>query len=129
MKLLTPSIKDCRYIHRKLKQFYRESLETDGDTTPNLTEFNRALERFCDFFHIQIPKIVWYKNLNHGSQQTWGLCSPEGQVSLITPSNFDGGEYPWLDTVYHELGHYVLWSEAEKKAKIFANRMMEKWRK
>lgn len=129
MRLLTPPIKDCRYIHRKLKQFYRESLETDGDTTPDLIEFNRALKRFCDFFHIQLPKVVWYKNLDHVSQPVWDMCSEEGQISLITPSNFDGGEYHWIKTTYHELGHYVLWAGAEKKAKQFANRMMEKWRK
>jgi len=30
---------------------------------------------------------------------------------------------------YHEFGHYVLWADAEKKAKLFAERMMEKWKK
>ena len=129
MKLLTPPIKDCRYIHRKLKQFYRESLENDRNTTPNLTEFNRALRRFCYFFNLGIPKITWYKELNHDSQECWGLCDEDGSLSLITPSNFDGGEYCWLRTAYHELGHYVLWSKAEKKATTFAERMMNKWAK
>jgi hypothetical protein len=30
----------------------------------------------------------------------------------------------WVQTVYHELGHYVFWSDAERKAEAFTLRMV-----
>lgn len=127
MKLLTPSIKDCRYIHQKLRLFYKQNKDIDKDTYPDLKEFDRALKRFCDFYNLNFPKIEWHYHLEH--KNAVGLCDANGKISLIAPQNWKSNEYYWIRTTYHELGHYVLWSEAEKKAKLFANRMMGKWRK
>jgi hypothetical protein len=30
----------------------------------------------------------------------------------------------WVQTVYHELGHYVFWTDAERKAEAFTLRMV-----
>lgn len=126
MKLLTPSIKDCRYIHRKLKQYYNEQ-EYIGNSHPDTKEFKRALVRFAEFYKIDLPTVVWYLNINNG--KTLGQCHEDGRVFLITPSAWKFSRDLWCKTVYHELGHYVLWARAEPKAEAFADRMMEKWRK
>ena len=126
MKLLTPSIKDCRYIHRKLKQFYKDN-DGIGKNHPELIEFNRAIKRFCEFYNIMIPKIEWYIEIDNGD--TLGKCHDTGKIWLLTPATHPHNVDGWIDTVYHELGHYVLWSLAEAKAELFANRMMNKWRK
>jgi hypothetical protein len=33
-------------------------------------------------------------------------------------------ERQWVHTVYHEMGHYVLWADAERKADGFAYRFV-----
>jgi hypothetical protein len=33
-------------------------------------------------------------------------------------------ERMWVQTVYHELAHYVFWSDAERKADAFTSRMV-----
>jgi hypothetical protein len=30
----------------------------------------------------------------------------------------------WVQTVYHELAHYVFWTDAERKAETFTSRMV-----
>ena len=127
MKLLTPSIKDCRYIHRKLKQFYKENEYVDEEDPLDTKEFDRAINRFCEFYNISLPKIEWYVKID--DENTLGLCHEDGTIWFLTPFTHIYGEYDWIDTVYHELAHYIMWANAEQKAEAFANRMMVKWRK
>lgn len=126
MKLLTPPIKDCRYIHRKLKQFYKEN-DNIGHHHPDDKEFKRAIKRFCEFYNVPIPKIEWYVKIDGG--EVLGRCHDNGVIELLTPTTHQYGIDSWLNTAYHELGHYVLWADAETKAVAFAKRMMVKWRK
>ncbi|MCK4544177.1 hypothetical protein KAU43_01435 [candidate division WOR-3 bacterium] len=127
MKLDTPPKIDCRYIHRKLKEFYNDN-EDIGESHPiNQIEFDRAIKRFCAYYNLPIPKIEWYSNIDGGS--TLGKCHDHGEIWLLTPATHPHSRDMWIDTVYHELGHYVLWAEAEPKAEAFADRMMRKWRK
>ena len=49
----------------------------------------------------------------------------DGKVALVHPENWKRGrkynsERRWISTVYHEMGHYVLWADAERKADAFA---------
>jgi hypothetical protein len=46
----------------------------------------------------------------------------------VHPENWKKGrkynsEKQWVNIVYHEMGHYVFWADAERKADTFANRM------
>lgn len=67
MKLLTPTIKDCRYIHRKLKEFYKENKDIGEGTPINRKEFNRVIKRFCDFYNCVTPRIEWYIEIDCGN--------------------------------------------------------------
>lgn len=45
------------------------------------------------------------------------------------PENWKRGrkynsERRWINTVYHEMGHYIFWADAERKADTFAYRMV-----
>ena len=126
MKLLTPPIKDCRYIHGKLKKAYNDN-EHIGTSHPDEKEFLRAIKRFCDFYNIWRPRIEWAIEIRNG--KALGLCSDTGVITLLTPATHKGGREWWIDTVYHELGHFIMWANAEAKAEAFAKRMMTKWRK
>ena len=47
---------------------------------------------------------------------------------MVHPENWKNGrkynsEKQWINAVYHELGHYVFWADAERKADTFAARM------
>ena len=33
-------------------------------------------------------------------------------------------ERQWVHMIYHELGHYIFWADAERKADAFASRMV-----
>lgn len=133
MKLTTPKIKDCRYIHEKLMVF--KKVKSEEEFQNKQVEFNRVLKRFCDFFHLPIPKIEWYESIIGTDFLTgkWivGKCfQDEPKLRLIKPHFYNNLplNMNWEEVVYHELGHYILWSDAEFKAKQFAKRMMEKWR-
>ena len=114
-----PSLKDRAYIYRKLRVSFRE-----GYTDEGLKLFNQALNRFCVTMGLCLPVVEWYMELNSG--KTWGTCSPDGKLELIDPEHWTGSIEQWMHTVYHELGHYYLWSEAEKKADIFAGKMFKR---
>jgi hypothetical protein len=47
----------------------------------------------------------------------------------VHPENWKNGrkynsEHQWVNMVFHEMGHYVFWADAERKADTFAFRMM-----
>ena len=130
MKLLIPPIKDCRYIHKKLRLFYDNN--EDEEEYPDTTEFDRALKRFCDFYGLEIPEVQWNRRIEMG--KVLGQCHTDGKITLLTPywrkkTVEWGGREDWTITVYHKLGHYVYWANAEEKAEDFSTRMMRKWRK
>jgi len=121
MKLALPPLKDRRYAKKKLKIFWKEN--RDNKFTPDdMTEFNRALTRLFRFFQLPIPNISWYKELGFGGTRL-GQCTSQGEIQLLTP-HYHGDDFEsWLNTVYHEIGHYVLWYDEEKKAREFASKM------
>jgi hypothetical protein len=122
MKLALPSRKDCEYIRRKLKIFYETNKSYNAYPNRESNCLERALTRLFKFFQLTKPRIVWYEHFGLGSN-TLGRCTLSGEIELITPFHYDGSFESWLDTFYHEIGHYVLWYDTEKKAKEFAGKM------
>ena len=117
MRMILPTVKERRTIHRLLSEFFRTHKET---------HFNRAVSAMCRFYHLRRPKIEWFEYLDWG--RTAGKTYEDGKIHLVHPENWKNGrkynsERQWVNTVYHEMGHYVFWADAEPKADIFAFRM------
>ena len=123
MKLALPSYKDGRYIRRKLRIFYEANKDHNKYPDREIKELRRALKRLFQFFKLSIPNIVWYEHFGISENKTLGRCSPEGTIELLSPHNHPGHFDSWLNTFYHEVGHYVLWYDWEKKAREFARKM------
>jgi len=125
MKLALPSYKDGKYIRNKLKIFYEANLSNPCTPRNQEHELKRALIRLFDFFRLPIPKVEWYESFGLGSN-VLGQCSFEGTINLLTPYKHPKGFDYWLNTFYHEIGHYVLWFDWEKKAREFASKMVSR---
>jgi predicted SprT family Zn-dependent metalloprotease len=74
-----------------------------------------------------MPKVEWFEYMDWG--KTAGKTYENGQIYLVHPENWKKGrkynsERRWINTVYHELGHYIFWTDAETKANNFALRMV-----
>ena len=117
MRMIVPRVKDRRLINRLLATFFHEH------KTPN---FNRAVLEICRFYRLKRPQVEWYEYLDWG--RTAGRTYENGKIHLVHPENWKKGrkynsERQWVDTVYHEMGHYIFWTDAERKANTFANHM------
>lgn len=117
MRMILPNLRERRLIQRSLEGFFREGREP---------EFNRAIGAVCRFYHLRRPRVEWYEYLDWG--KAWGKTYEDGTIHLIHPHNWKNrykynSERQWINTVYHELGHYVFWADAERKADTFAFRM------
>jgi hypothetical protein len=116
--MLLPNLTLRREIDRNLTLFFRNH-------RPGA--FNRAISRFCQFYHVRRPKIEWYASLDWG--KTAGKTYENGEIHLLHPLHWKRGriynrERMWIQTVYHELGHYLLWTDPENKADAFSRRMV-----
>ncbi len=116
--MLFPGLRERRAIDRQLSDFFREHREHD---------FRRAISGLSRFYHLRSPKVEWFEYLDWG--KTAGRCYEDGKIHLVHPENWKRGrkynsERQWIQTVYHELGHYVLWADAERKADQFAYRFV-----
>lgn len=117
MKMILPPVKDRRVIHRYLQAFFRYHKTAD---------FNRAISLISRFYNLPRPKVDWYEYLDWG--RAAGKTYEDGKIHLVHPENWKrgrkyNGERQWVNAVYHEMGHYVFWSDAERKADTFASRM------
>ncbi len=117
MRMPVPPIRDRRQIHRLLTEFFAEH---------KVTRFNKAVSEICRFYRLKRPKVEWYEYLDWG--RTAGRTFDNGTIYLVHPENWKRGlkynsEKQWINTVYHEMGHYILWTDAETKADLFASRM------
>lgn len=118
VRMLVPPIAQRRGIDRQLAlyfQTYRPSM------------FRRAISDFCRFYGVKRPQIQWFENIDCG--RTAGRTFEDGRIHLVHPENWKrcrvyNSERMWVQTVYHELGHYVFWSDAERKAEAFTVRMV-----
>ncbi|MGH7804335.1 MAG: hypothetical protein ACREQJ_08295, partial [Candidatus Binatia bacterium] len=103
---------------RQLTAFFR----SDGPS-----RFRRAIAAISRFYHLRSPRVEWFEYLDWG--KSGGRTYEDGKIHLVHPENWKRGrkynsERRWINTVYHELGHYVFWADAERKADTFAYRMV-----
>ncbi len=118
MRMILPPLRERRVIQRHLETFFRTHKEA---------EFRSAVRLLTRFYHLRMPRIEWFEYLDWG--KVVGKTYEDGKIHLVHPENWKNGrkynsERQWIAAVYHELGHYVLWADAERKADLFAARMM-----
>jgi hypothetical protein len=117
MRMILPPFKERRAIQRHLEVFFQEHQASD---------FNRAIGAMCRYYHLKRPKVEWFEYLDWG--RVAGKTYEDGKIHLVHPENWKNGrkynsQRQWINAVYHELGHYVFWADAERKADSFAFRM------
>ncbi len=117
MRMIIPAVRERRAIHRNLVAFFRGN---------KIADFNRAVSGVCRFYNLKRPRVEWFEYLDWG--RAAGKTYEDGKIHLVHPENWRNGrkynsEYQWINAVYHELGHYVFWADAERKADSFAFRM------
>ncbi len=117
MRMIVPPLKERRVINRLLISYFR---------THRTRDFNRAITEICRFYRLRRPQVEWFEYLDWG--RTAGRTYENGKIHLVHPENWKRGrkynsERQWVNTVYHEMGHYVFWTDAERKADAFAARM------
>ena len=116
--MVLPPVSHRREIDRNLADYFRNH---------RIGSFRRAIAQFCRFYNIKLPRIEWYEYLDWG--KTAGRTFEDGRVHLIHPENWKRcriykSERMWVNTVYHEMGHYLFWSDPERKADTFQRRMV-----
>jgi hypothetical protein len=118
VRMLVPPIVQRRLIDRQLAAYFR---------THRASMFRRAISDFCRFYGVKRPYVEWFEYIDSG--RTAGRTFEDGRIHLVHPENWKrcrvyNKERMWVQTVYHELGHYVFWADAERKAEVFAFRMV-----
>ncbi|MBI2357950.1 MAG: hypothetical protein HYV04_03420 [Deltaproteobacteria bacterium] len=118
MRMILPPLRERRTADRHLASFFRDYRPGD---------FKRAISPLCRYYHLKMPKVEWFEYIDWG--RTAGTTYENGQIHLVHPENWKRGrkynsERSWIKTVYHELGHYIFWADAESKADKFATRMV-----
>ncbi len=118
MRMILPGVRERRTIDRRLTGFFRAHRQT---------EFRSAICALSRFYQLRAPRVEWFEYLDWG--KTGGRCYEDGTMHLVHPENWKRGrkynsERKWILTVYHEMGHYVLWADAERKADAFAYRFV-----
>src|SRR5215472_13292092 len=101
MRMILPGVRERRAIDRQLTDFFRAHREA---------EFRHAIWALSRFYHLRAPQVDWYEYLDWG--RTAGRCYEDGKIHLVHPENWKKGrkynsERKWIQTVYHELGHYA----------------------
>ena len=116
--MIVPPIARRREIDRNLVLFFRQH---------RTSAFRRAISEFCRYYNVRRPTIEWYEYLDWG--KTAGKTFEDGRIHLVHPENWKRGriynrERMWIAMIYHEMGHYLFWTDAERKADAFACRMV-----
>src|ERR1700675_4023993 len=116
--MIVPPVAHRREIDRNLGEFFRNH---------RAPRFNRAISLMCRYFNVRRPRIEWYEYIDWG--KTAGRTYEDGRIHLVHPENWKRGriyfsERKWIQMIYHELGHFLLWSDPERKADLFSRRMI-----
>lgn len=117
MRMVLPPTRERRSIHRMLERFFEEHRDRD---------FAMAVTAICRFYRLKRPQVEWFEYLDWG--RTAGRTYENGRIHLVHPENWKRGrkyntQRQWINAVYHEMGHYIFWTDAERKADTFATRM------
>ena len=115
MRMLFPGVRSRRTVDRLLTSYFRDYRGTD---------FARAIGALSRFYRLPRPRVRWFEYIDWG--KTAGRTYENGEIHLVHPENWKRGrkynsERQWVHTVYHEMAHYVLWADAERKADGFAH--------
>ncbi len=118
MRMIIPGVRERRLIDRQLTGFFHDYREAG---------FRRAIAALSRFYHLRSPRVEWFEYLDWGKSA--GRCYEDGMIHLVHPENWKKGrkynsERQWILAVYHEMGHYMLWTDAERKADAFAYRFV-----
>jgi hypothetical protein len=118
VRMIVPPLALRRIIDRGLSAYFR---------THKPGEFRRSVGEFCRFYGVKRPRIEWYEYIDWG--KTAGKTYENGRIHLIHPENWKRGriyktERMWIQTFYHEMGHFLFWTDAERKADTFTRRMV-----
>ncbi|MGH7906012.1 MAG: hypothetical protein ACREP6_05240, partial [Candidatus Binataceae bacterium] len=118
VRMIVPPLTRRREIDRNLSAFFRNH---------RASAFNRALSGLCRYFDVKRPKIEWFEYIDWG--KTAGKTYEDGRIQLVHPENWKrcriyNRERMWVQMIYHEMGHYLLWTDAERKADAFMRRMV-----
>lgn len=119
MKLAFPGARVSKRIVALLNRAFDEE-----DLAP-LLEAVRAL---CGFYNLDPPPSIRLTRKIDGSSALAGICTGLGRIRLLRPSVWKRNRRHntrdrWVTVVLHELGHFVLWANAEDKADWFADRI------
>lgn len=118
MRMALPALRERRRIDKLFTSFF---------ATYKRSEFRRAIISISRYYNLRMPKVVWFEYLDWG--KSGGRTYEDGKIHLVHPENWKRGrkynsERRWINTVYHEFGHYIFWADAERKANTFAYRMV-----
>lgn len=119
MRMILPTQRERLRVDAALRTFFMSYREAD---------FRRAIRAVCGFYNLKMPTVEWYEYLDWGKGA--GRTFDNGCIQLVHPENWKNGRKynsmkQWILTVHHEMGHYLLWTDAERKADIFAAGMMQ----
>jgi hypothetical protein len=119
MRMILPTVRERRDVDRALRDFF---------TSYRAADFRRFITTLCRFYGVKQPNVEWYEYLDwgKGAGRTWD----DGKIALVHPENWKRGRKynsrrQWIHTVHHEMGHYLFWADAERKADLFADNMMQ----
>jgi hypothetical protein len=118
VRMIVPPVAHRREIDRNLAEFFRGH---------RAAHFNRAVSSMCRYFKLRRPRVEWFEYIDWG--KTAGRTYEDGRIHLVHPENWKRGriyfsERKWIQMIYHELGHFLLWSDPERKADLFSRRMI-----
>jgi hypothetical protein len=118
MRMMLPTVRERRAVDRLLRTFFATYRQSD---------FRRAMIMICRFYNLKPPPVEWFEYLDWGKGA--GRTYEDGRIHLVHPENWKRGRKynsmkQWIHTVHHEIGHYVFWTDAERKADLFASGMM-----
>jgi len=118
MRMEFPPLRERRRIDKSLTSFFVAYRPAD---------FRRAMIALSRFYSLPTPRVAWFEYLDWG--KSGGRTYEDGKIHLVHPENWKRGrkynsERRWINTVYHEVGHYIFWADAERKADTFAYRMV-----
>ena len=118
MRMMFPGLRDRCLVDSRLTTFFRDHREP---------EFRRAIASLSRFYDLPTPRVAWFEYLDWG--KTAGWTYENADIHLVHPENWKRGRKynsrrHWINTVYHEMGHFIFWADAERKADTFAYRMV-----
>ncbi|MBU6282819.1 hypothetical protein KGQ64_11305 [bacterium] len=118
MRMLIPPVRERRAVDGLLSEFFREHRPS---------AFRRAIARISRWYRLPTPRYTWFEYLDWG--KSGGRTYEDGHIHLVHPEHWKRGrkynsERQWINMIYHEMGHYILWTDAERKADAFAAGMV-----